>query len=107
VWLALAAVLSLATLPLTIIQLEALFGFGPRPVRLDYLVLLWAAIPWFWRHPSPFWWLRPSAWPSVRTSVGGTLGTWRARWRTDRSTATVVARRAVGERLRTFLGLGA
>ena len=30
-WLAIAALLSLATLPLTIVQLEALFGFGPRP----------------------------------------------------------------------------
>ena len=107
VWLALAALLSLATLPLTIVQLEALFGFGPRPLRLDYLVLLWAAIPWFWRHPSPFWWLRPSAWPSVRGSVAATLGAWRARWRTDPSTATLVARRAVGDRLRAFLGLGA
>ena len=33
------------TLPLTIIQLQALFGFGARPVRLDYLVYLWATVP--------------------------------------------------------------
>ena len=33
------------TLPLTIIQLQALFGFGARPVRLDYLVYLWAFVP--------------------------------------------------------------
>jgi hypothetical protein len=48
-WLAASVLLSLATLPLTIIQLDALFGFGPRPVRLDYLVFLWALVPWLWR----------------------------------------------------------
>ena len=42
------------TLPLTIIQLQALFGFGARPVRLDYLVYIWAAVPWFYRRPDPF-----------------------------------------------------
>ena len=30
--------LSLLMLPLTIVQLQALFGFGARPIRLDYLV---------------------------------------------------------------------
>ena len=45
VWLAVSVGLSILTLPLTIIQLQALFGFGARPVRLDYLVYLWAAVP--------------------------------------------------------------
>ena len=31
--------------PLTIVQLEALFGFGRRPIRLDYLVFIWALVP--------------------------------------------------------------
>ena len=44
-FLAAFALLSLATLPLTILQLEALFGFGARPLRLDYLVFLWAFVP--------------------------------------------------------------
>jgi hypothetical protein len=65
VWLAVCAILSIATLPLTIIQLQALFGFGPRPLRLDYLVLLWAAVPWWWRHPQPLWWLVPRTWPML------------------------------------------
>src|SRR5215203_5736437 len=39
-WLALSVALSLALLPLTIAQFEALFGFGRRPVRLDYMVFL-------------------------------------------------------------------
>ena len=53
IWLAIAGVLSLATLPLTIVQLQAVFGFGARPLRLDYLVLLWSVVPWWWRHPDP------------------------------------------------------
>ena len=65
VWLGVAIVLSIATLPLTIVQAETLFGFGSRPIRLDYLVLLWAAVPWLWRHPDPLWWLHPREWPSL------------------------------------------
>src|SRR5436305_1367601 len=49
VFLALSASLSLAMLPLTIIQLQVLFGFGARPVRADYLVFIWSAVPWWWR----------------------------------------------------------
>ena len=60
VWLAVSVGLSLLTLPLTIIQLQALFGFGARPVRLDFLVYLWAAVPWFYRGGPDF--LRPSTW---------------------------------------------
>ncbi len=52
-WLAVSVGLSLLTLPLTIIQLQALFGFGARPVRLDYLVYLWAAVPWLYRQRRP------------------------------------------------------
>ncbi len=48
-WLALSVALSLALLPLTIVQFQALFGFGARPVRLDYLVYAWAFIPWLYR----------------------------------------------------------
>jgi hypothetical protein len=50
IWLCLAILLSIALLPMTIQQLQALFGFGARPVRLDYLVYLWAFIPWLYRH---------------------------------------------------------
>lgn len=69
VWLLVAAALSLLTLPLTIIQLQAVFGFGPRPIRLDYLVLLWAAVPWLWRHPNPLWWLRADGRRRLRASL--------------------------------------
>ncbi len=106
-WLALAGLLSLATLPLTIVQLQALFGFGPRPPRLDYLVLLWATIPWLWRHPDPLWWVLPSAWPRIAASVRESAERWRRRWQTDPELAAASARRQVSERVRAFLGLGA
>jgi hypothetical protein len=61
-WLAVSVGLSILTLPLTIIQLQALFGFGARPVRLDYLVYIWAAVPWLYRKEDPFDVLRPSTW---------------------------------------------
>jgi hypothetical protein len=64
VFLAASALLSLATLPLTILQLQALFGFGARPLRLDYLVFLWAFVPYLWRKPEPFDFLHVSWWRS-------------------------------------------
>jgi hypothetical protein len=51
--LAVSVGLSILTLPLTIVQLQTLFGFGARPVRLDFLVYLWAAVPWFYRRGGP------------------------------------------------------
>ena len=48
-WLALSIGLSLLLLPMTIVQFQTLFGFGARPIRLDYLVYLWAFIPWGYR----------------------------------------------------------
>jgi hypothetical protein len=48
-WLALSIGLSIVLLPMTIVQFQALFGFGARPIRLDYLVYLWAFIPWGYR----------------------------------------------------------
>jgi hypothetical protein len=75
-WLAVSVGLSILTLPLTIIQLQALFGFGARPVRLDYLVYIWAAVPWFYRKEDPFDFLRPATWrrwvAETRTRLGRT-----------------------------------
>jgi hypothetical protein len=107
VWLGAAILLSIATLPLTIVQLQTLFGFGARPVRLDYLVLLWAAVPWVWRHPGPLWWLHPRSWPAIAGDVRDHLAEWGRRWRSDPEAAAAVARREVRHRVRTFLGLQA
>jgi Glycosyltransferase family 87 len=49
VWLALSVALSVALLPATIVQFQTLIAFGARPIRLDYLVYLWAFIPWGYR----------------------------------------------------------
>jgi hypothetical protein len=76
VWLGVSALLSLVMLPETIIQLETLFGFGPRPLRLDYLIYLWALVPWWWRHPDPLWWAHPAAWPGLRVRAAETAGRW-------------------------------
>ncbi|HUQ78620.1 MAG TPA: glycosyltransferase family 87 protein [Patescibacteria group bacterium] len=85
-FLAVSILLSLATLPGTIAQLEALFGFGRRPLRLDYIVFLWALVPVLWRQRSPFGWLRPDWWWVH-------LATWRAE------------RRSLTRRVRNWLGL--
>lgn len=47
---ALAILLSLLTWPQTLVQIETAVNF-PRPLRIDNLLLLWGAVPWFWRHP--------------------------------------------------------
>jgi hypothetical protein len=106
VWLGVAALLSIATLPLTIVQFQTLFGFGDRPIRLDYLVLLWAAVPWLWRHPGPLWWVHPRSWPRIAGEARAGAGRWRQRWRSDPEDAAAVARREMGQRVRAFLGLG-
>ena len=53
-FLGIAAVLTFATWPQTLQQIDIAFNF-PRPARIDYLLLLWAAVPWLWqwldRHP--------------------------------------------------------
>jgi hypothetical protein len=107
IWLALAGLISLATLPLTIVQLQALFGFGERPLRLDYLVLLWSVVPWWWRHPDPLWYLRPSRWPGIAARFREALATARQRWSSDRQGSIASARRRVRLQLREFLGLEA
>jgi hypothetical protein len=61
-FLAFSVLLSLATLPGTVAQLEALVSFGRRPIRLDYIVFLWALIPVIYRQAEPFGWLHRSWW---------------------------------------------
>jgi Glycosyltransferase family 87 len=76
VFLLISMLLSLAMLPLTIIQLQALFGFGERPFRADYLVFIWSAVPWWWRLRDPFAFLRLSAWRDATRRVVERLGAW-------------------------------
>ncbi len=72
VMLAVAALLTVLTLPLTMVQLQVLFAI-PRPPRFDYLAYLWVLVPWLWRKPDPFAFLRLATWrralPAFRVRV--------------------------------------
>ncbi|HSH21336.1 MAG TPA: glycosyltransferase family 87 protein [Candidatus Caenarcaniphilales bacterium] len=68
-WLAVFAVLTLATWPHTLRQLDVVLNF-PRPIRLDYLILAWAAVPWLWAQAWPPAWVRP---PEARRRLGELL----------------------------------
>jgi hypothetical protein len=107
IWLAASALLSLATLPLTIIQFQTLFSFDRPILRLDYLALLWAVVPWLWRQPEPFAWLRLSAWGGFALAVRRRAATIASVWRSDPLTGPSAVRRLMFDRVRTFLGLGA
>jgi hypothetical protein len=107
IWLAASALLSLATLPLTIIQFQTLFGFDRPILRLDYLALLWATVPWLWRHPNPFGWLRFSAWAAFARTATSRAASVARLWRSDPETGPTAARRLMYDRVRAFLGLGA
>jgi hypothetical protein len=106
IWLAASVVLTLATLPQTIAQLDALFGFGPRPIRVDYLVLLWAFVPWLWRREEPFDWVRTSFWRARIAVWRATVGEHLAGWRSGPEGARLARREAVSA-VRSFLGLRA
>jgi hypothetical protein len=41
------AVLTLASWPQVVRQLEIVLNY-PRPLRIDYMLLAWAAVPWLW-----------------------------------------------------------
>jgi hypothetical protein len=103
-WLGASAVLTLATLPQTMDQLDALFGFGPRPIRLDYLVLLWAAVPWLWRREEPFDWVRPAWWRERLARWRRAAGDRVEGWRATPNAADAAGRDAVAW-VRGFLGL--
>lgn len=106
-FLALSALLSLAMLPLTIVQLQALFGFGSRPIRADYLALVWAAVPWWWRRRDPFAFLRPASWAEAARHLRVVSGWWLRRLATDPVATIAAARVLAAQALRRFVGLDA
>ena len=103
--LACSGLLSLVMLPLTIVQLQALFGFGPRPVRADFLVFAWAAVPWWWRLKRPFAFLSPSAWAAFGRGLGQRASVWGRAFRRDPASAGRLAAAAVRSWGTRFVGL--
>ncbi len=102
--LAVAVVLSLATWPDTLHWVTTMISF-PRPPRIDYVLLLWAAIPWAWRRPDPLRGLRRAALSAAAVRLRVAWRAWLHRWRQDREGAAAEARRGVETRLRTFFGV--
>ena len=99
-WAALFGVLTLAIWPAAVRQLDLMINF-PRPLRIDYILLVWAAIPWLWAHPR---WFEIGTWRAqveeARTDVAGSVARW---WGTPARLR--VAWRASIEWGRHFLGL--
>jgi Glycosyltransferase family 87 len=105
VFLALSGLLSLAMLPLTIIQLQALFGFGERPFRADYLVFIWSAVPWWWRRHDPFAFLRAVSWRDATSYQAGRARAWLDAFREDPRGTAAHGRLRLLAWIRRFVGL--
>ena len=105
-WLLVAVVLTALTLPATLVQLQVLFSFQ-RPLRIDYLVFIWAVVPWAWRHPEAFRWLIPSTWPGAAQAGAAAANLWRLHWQRSPERTAVALRRVARARVRAFFGLGA
>ena len=84
VWMVLFGILTLAVWPEVVRQVELLLAF-PRPVRVDYILLLWAAVPWIWAHPRWFEWRTwPEQFRENRDIVVGAIRKW---WTSPRRAA--------------------
>lgn len=107
VFLALSGLLSLLMLPLTIVQLQVLFGFGERPIRADFLVFIWSAVPWWWRLHHPFAFLSRDAWARALRVQRDRVAREARTFRTEPAEAARQARVQARAGLRRFLGLDA
>lgn len=102
---AVAILVSIAMWPQTVLQIRAVIG-DPRPSRIDYLLLLMAAMPWLWRHER----LAGQSWPQAASTLAADARTnlrrWWRTWTHDREAALAMAHRAIRTRTRSLLGLG-
>jgi hypothetical protein len=100
IWIGVAGILALATWPETWAQIQTAIAF-PRPFRLDYLLLLWAAVPWIWAHPRL---LEPAEWPTLASEIKGwSWAQWMSIRTADRPVVAAVA--WVERQVRVLLGL--
>jgi len=100
VWLALLGVLTLAVWPEVTRQMDLVLNY-PRPLRIDYILLVWAAVPWLWSHPRWFEWRSWSAQADeARARIDGAWASW---WRSPRRVSG--ARDAALRGTRSFFGL--
>ncbi len=99
-WVGLFGILTLAVWPEALRQIELAINF-PRPLRIDYILLLWAAVPWLFDHPRWFDWRTWGAQlDEARDEVRGGVATW---WRSPHRLNG--ARDAAIQRTRLVLGL--
>jgi hypothetical protein len=100
VWALVLAILTLAVWPTVVRQLELVIGY-PRPLRIDYVLLVWASVPWLWSHPHWFEW---RTWGDqlrdAQAHAGLVTRDW---WASPRRVAT--AWRAGVRETKVFLGL--
>jgi hypothetical protein len=100
VWTALFVLLTLAVWPSALRQLDLMINF-PRPLRIDYILLIWAAIPWLWAHPR---WFEVRTWPAqvseARSGISGGFSRW---WRSPQRLRSAWA--WLIQSSRSFLGL--
>ena len=105
IFLAASGLLSLLMLPLTIVQLQVLFGFGDRPIRADYLVFVWSAVPWWWRLEHPFAFLSAATWRRALHVQRDRAGRWVRAFRTEPRAATALAANRTRRWFRAYVGL--
>jgi hypothetical protein len=106
IWFLLAVVLTAITLPQTLVQLQVLFSFQ-RPPRVDYLVFVWAIVPWAWRRPEAFRWLMPSTWPGAAQAGAAAAKLWRIHWHRSPERTLEAFGRVARTRVREFFGFEA
>ena len=99
-----AILLSLLTWPQTLAQIETAVNF-PRPLRLDYLLLLWGTVPWFWRRTRTLGDVGRLGLPGLSASLRGVAARWRLDPESERVHLAHEARLRVAARARAFFGL--